>query len=343
MTGRAAIILAGGKGERFQCKGTPWQDKALVLLFGKPLLVHTIESVRQAVEEIVVCVNDEKRKKQYVTVFGKYGLDKVKLVIDEKFDHLGGPLVAIYSGLHAVDKEFCFTLPGDMPLMQPQIIEYMFKQAADVSAVVPTWPNGRLETLSMVLKREPALEIAQTLCLIGRPRTDDLIRGVPQIAFVSVSGEIAKLDPKLESFVNINSHQDLERLQPRETITADKAQSTVCIQRGTLPYKELEALRKAVEQLKQHKLAEASENLKMGAVSFEQQRLPFWAALTRENEAKSQRLNGDKASAKASFLTAADNYALEAQMHDKCNCTFLADRARNDASWCQNRANELSE
>ena len=64
MTRRAAVILAGGKGKRFQSKPEIWQDKALAPLFGKPLLIHAVEKVREVVNEIVVCVNDEERKAQ---------------------------------------------------------------------------------------------------------------------------------------------------------------------------------------------------------------------------------------------------------------------------------------
>jgi molybdopterin-guanine dinucleotide biosynthesis protein A len=79
MTKRAAIILAGGKGKRFQSQPEIWQDKALAKLFDKPLLVHAVESVRKAVGEIVICVNDEARKAMYAQILEKHGVSDVKL------------------------------------------------------------------------------------------------------------------------------------------------------------------------------------------------------------------------------------------------------------------------
>jgi molybdopterin-guanine dinucleotide biosynthesis protein A len=51
MSKRAAIILAGGKAKRFQVKPGQLEDKALALLFGKPLLIHIIERINDVVEE----------------------------------------------------------------------------------------------------------------------------------------------------------------------------------------------------------------------------------------------------------------------------------------------------
>ena len=64
MAKRAAIILSGGRAERFQNAQATWQDKALVELLGKPLLVHAVENGSEVVEEVVICVNNEKRKAQ---------------------------------------------------------------------------------------------------------------------------------------------------------------------------------------------------------------------------------------------------------------------------------------
>ena len=73
MTKRAAIILAGGKGTRFQTSPEKWQDKALAELDGKPLLVHAIENVQDVVDEIVVVVNEnESRNSQYHDILEKY-------------------------------------------------------------------------------------------------------------------------------------------------------------------------------------------------------------------------------------------------------------------------------
>jgi molybdopterin-guanine dinucleotide biosynthesis protein A len=320
------------------------------MLFDRPLLVHAVDGVRKAVNEIVICVNDEDRKAKYAQILEKHGVSDAKLVVDEKIDGLGGPLVAILTGLKAVTADYCFTLPGDMPLIQPKVIKHMFQLAKDARVVVPMWPNGRLETLVMALKKPSALEIADTLCLLGRPRSDDLIRGALTVTFVSIVGELHALDPKLESFVNINFPEDLTLLQPR--LVAGEITQNLHLDIGTLPDRELCLMRRASGLCRENKLSEASEIFASCATRLEEEQSFFWAALSRENEAKSIRglakqqtesflREKETVRSSRSFLRAAVDYDLEAGMHEKCHCVFLAERARSDRLWCNSRAKEL--
>ena len=105
MAKRAALILAGGKARRFQSAGTEWQDKALAMLSGKPLLIHAIENVAGVVDEIAVSVNDDERKEKYGEILRKHALSNVKIVVDDVISHISGPNVAIMSGLKALQAD----------------------------------------------------------------------------------------------------------------------------------------------------------------------------------------------------------------------------------------------
>ena len=346
MTKRAAIILSGGKAERFQRKQKKWQDKALVEIFGKPLLIHAVDKVQDLTEEIVIIVNDEIRKAQYSKVLAEHGIENVKLSIDEKIDHLGGPIVAIFSGLRSVEADYCLTLPCDMPFLQPKVIEYMFSKATDSRVVVPMWPNGRLETLLMVLERKSVLEIVNTLCSLMRPRSDDIMRGALDVLFVSIMGQINVLDPELKSFVNINAPEDISKLEPRRvqgSFTEDMR-----LNLGSLPVSVLQGLRDTVILRKSGKFLRASGIFSICAAQLENENSFFWAALSRENEGKSllewiQQRNkpnfnfGQISRFNRALQRAACNYELEAKLHEKNRIIFLAERARSDKSWCESR------
>ena len=142
MVSRAALVLAGGKARRFQTIDKVWQDKALAELNGKPLLVHAVENVLGVVDEVGVCVNDEMRKAKYFQVLKQHAHPDVKFAVDEQVSGISGPNVAIMTGLKAAQADYCFTLPCDMPFMNPQVIEYMFRIAEEVDVAVPMWPNG---------------------------------------------------------------------------------------------------------------------------------------------------------------------------------------------------------
>jgi molybdenum cofactor guanylyltransferase len=350
MDSRAAIVLAGGKAERFQESEKRWFDKALVRLSKKPLLIHVVENVQRVVDEIVICVNDERRRQRYREVLTRYGMANVKLAIDVRIDNLGGPLVAILTGLRNVQAKACFTIPADMPLMQPEIIDYLFRSANGAQVVVPTWPSGRLETLVMVLDKPEALEIAETLCMLGRPRSDDVIRGASTARFVSIVDEIIKFDPEFRSFVNINSREDLVKLRPRSAqapFTGNK--SLDC---GTLQIPRFKDLREASELCRKNKFSEAAEIFSDAAKYLEKNSSFFWGAVSWENQGKSllrlleqskeMENNKDKLQiARESLLRAANNYQLESVFHEKCGHWFLAERAKSDKLWCESRAKQF--
>lgn len=344
MTKRAALILAGGKAERFQTENGNWQDKALAKLSGKPILIHAVENVCGVVEEIIVCVNDETRKARYLEVLVENGFDDVKLVTDEKIEGLGGPIIAILTGLKATDADYCLTLPCDMPLLKPKVADYLFNQAKDSNVVAPMWPNGRLETLIMVLKRSDIQNIASTLCQLNRSRPLDIIRAALKVLLVTLVGEIKSLDPELKSFVNINCPQDLSRLPARQT--QGPVNENLRLNLGDLPVAELQCLQEASVTFQKDPL-ESAKIFSSCARHFEREKSFFWSALSRENEGKSLlkyfheiKLEAELYKAKAALLKAAENYAVEAQVYEENHCSLLAERARADQSWCQSVASQ---
>lgn len=343
---RVALILAGGRARRFQGKEEEWRDKALAELFGKPLLIHVVENARQAADEVLVCVNDETRKTRYSEALEKYDLTEAKFVVDERISHISGPNVAIMTGLKATYADFCITLPCDTPFVKPRIIEYLFENAEDAQVTVPMWPNGRLETLIMVLERKSTTEITETLCQLRRPRSDDIVRGASKVLFVSPMGKIKSLDPEFKSFVNINHPEDLAKLKPRPVHGSITENFTVTL--GTLLVRELRRLRETYVLLHKHRFAESSVIFSCSAAELEKQKSPFWAGISREKEGETllawAQLQKEPEMAaeldfkgKDAFLAAAGNYEMEAQMHLQNRCRFLAERAWADKAWCESK------
>ena len=344
MAKRAALILAGGEARRFQTIYKTWQDKALAELSGRPLLIHAIENVQGTVDEIAISVNDEERKAKYEQTIKKYAKTNIRIVVDEKISHISGPNVAILSGLRALDADFCLTLPCDMPFLKPAVADYLFKESEGVDVAVPMWPNGRLETLVMVLQRHSALEIADTLCRLKRPRSDDIPRGASKNLFISPVNHIKTLDPELKSFININSKEDLNRLQTR------RAEGTVTenlrINLGVFSVSDLQHLRGGATMLQEERFSEAQSTFADYACNFEFSNAFFWAALSGENQGDALlKLSQNEVESKESverdfegkeaFLRAANNYRVEAEIYEENRCWLLAERARADKAWCE--------
>ena len=347
MTKRAALILAGGKAYRFQSKGKAWQDKALAKLLGKPLLIRTIENVHGIVDEIAISVNDEERKAKYAQTLKKYALSNIQIVVDEEVSHISGPNVAIMSGLKSLEADYCLTLPCDMPLLQPDVADYLFKEAEGFQVAVPMWPNGRLETLVMVLEGQSGIEITGTLCDLKRPRSDDIPRGASKILLVSPLSQIITLDPELKSFININSKEDLSRLQTRRA--HGPVTENLRLNLGVLSISDLELLREGARMFQEGKLSQAESTFASCASNFEGCNSFFWAAVSWENQGEallklSMQQADPKAAAKAdfegkeAFVKAANNYRLEAEVYEENRCMLLAQRALADKAWCESWA-----
>jgi molybdopterin-guanine dinucleotide biosynthesis protein A len=347
MTKRAAIILAGGKAKRFQTAKDKWQDKALAELDEKPLIIHAIEHIQEIVQEIIVVVNEnESRIFRYHDILEKYHVQKTRIVTDLKIKNLSGPLVAILTGLKFAAADSCITVPCDVPMLNGKVAEYLFSEIKDSSVAVPMWPNGRLETLLMVLQRKKTLEIANVLCQLGRSHPDDIIRGSLKTLFVSPLGKIKFLDPKLCSFVNINCQEDLCRLQPRHG--QGQFVENVRLNLGVVSVEKIIDMLAASAKKDNLDFLEASEIFSSCALDFEKQGQVFWAATNREYEAKSLFSLFDQCSKpelktdiKEALLKAAQNYGLESKIYEKNRCYLLAERAKADKSWSELQVEKL--
>lgn len=341
---KAALILAGGLAKRFQVEGRKWTDKALARIYGKPILVHIIEGVMPIVEEIIICVNNEKRKLEYSKVLRSYSIDQVKICTDICYPNISGPAVAITTGLKAAEADYCIILPCDTPFIQPAVLEHLFYTVKESSIAVPIHSDGMLEPLMFACERLATTRIAETLCLLGRDRPDDIIRGSSTVNFVSTVGELKSKDPELKSFININFQEDLTKLTARVSEKGPIKES-IRLKLGSPKSSELRQLKEAAKNCTNNKLMEAFNVLDFLAERFESKSLGFWAGICREKEGRVlftlSSVEGDvevtrryRLKGETAFMKAAQNYASEAEFYAKNRIDFLAKHAREDEFWC---------
>ncbi|MEM3565282.1 MAG: molybdenum cofactor guanylyltransferase [Candidatus Bathyarchaeia archaeon] len=346
MVKKCAIVLAGGKAERFQVKDSPWIDKALANVIGKPLLIHVIERVKPVVEEIIICVNNETRRRKYMRVLRNFLIknDYVKIVKDFKIPSISGPAVAIATGLSVSNADHCIIVPCDTPFIQPAVVDYLFNAIGDASIAVPIHADGSAETLMFTCERGKIAEISETLCWLGRDRPDDLLRGSPKVKFISTK-RLKNLDPEFKSFININFQKDLAELRTRVTLNGP-IKRNVCINLGAPKSFELKMLKKAAEKYLHNKFIEAVKVFSSLSNFFEERRLYFWAGLCWEKEGsaiqtliKNRRDMETKSEwrekSKQAFRKAVQNYALEAEIFTRKQIYLLAKRAKEDELWCK--------
>lgn len=143
----AAIILAGGVGERFRAAG----GKQLVQLGGKPVLTWACESF-DAVGDVgkIIIVCPEHRQAEYK----KRAIDPYSFVTPIVFAPAGETRQeSAFSGLEYVDDEFEFVVlhDGARPLIMPSTIAHTIstvKGNIDVDGAVVAYPA--IDTLKIV-------------------------------------------------------------------------------------------------------------------------------------------------------------------------------------------------
>ena len=196
-TGRAGLILAGGRSERF-----PTIDKALAPLDGKPLLRHVADALSPAVDErIINCRPDQQ------TAFAEAVGDDPRFAIDPVADR--GPLAGLRTALAATEATYAAVLPCDMPFVPAGFIEYLFGQAQNETGAVPC-VGGQQQSLPAVVH----VRAATAACADARQQHDGGLA-----AFVSV------LDPlvvpertvtahvEATAFSDIDTHEDLAAIR----------------------------------------------------------------------------------------------------------------------------------
>lgn len=192
---RSAIILAGGRSSRLGV------DKSLLQIQKKTMVEHVMENISDVVDEIIVVARDEEQGKAMISKIG---------AVDIAYDSIPGygPVVGILAGLKKARYEHVIALACDMPFVNSDVINLLFSLVKGCDAVVPRWPDGRIEPLHAVYKRKKMAGACEKAIEEGKRNILAPLNTL-QIHYLSTEA-IKKIDPELKTFVNVNVPNDLE-------------------------------------------------------------------------------------------------------------------------------------
>jgi molybdopterin-guanine dinucleotide biosynthesis protein A len=197
---KSAVILAGGFSKRFG------REKGLTELSGKPLIDYVLGKVSGVVDETILVVSSEVQKLRFVGVTGK----KVNIVVDEL--ETQSPLVGALTGFKHAKGDYSVLLPCDTPFLSSQIISTLLRLCINRHAVVPQWPNGYLEPLEAAYHTKSALKAAEAAAKCGELDLRSMISSLGEVKYVSTV-VLRQLDPKLLTFFNVNTPEDLREAE----------------------------------------------------------------------------------------------------------------------------------
>ena len=195
---RSAIVLAGGFSSRFG------EDKGVLELAGKPLIKHVVDAVRPFVDEIIVVTNSEERVRKYVAVVG----GNTRFAVDSCESK--GPLIGALTGFEVARGKYVLLLAFDTPFVSGEVVSLLFDLCLSKAAAIPRWPNGQIEPLHAVYQTAMALEAAKSAVAEGRLDMRGMIERMRGVRYISTL-VIQQVDPKLQTFFNINTPLDLRK------------------------------------------------------------------------------------------------------------------------------------
>jgi len=197
---KAVIVLAGGFSKRFG------QDKCLISLVGKPLVLHVIDRVSTLVDERVVVVGSNAPRETLSNLFKS----RTRVVVD-KYEGQS-PLVGALTGFESVDAEHSLLLPCDTPFVSAKIVALLLDLCVNKSAVIPRWPNGYIEPLQAAYNTKSAMEAAEKALKERKRDLSSMISHLRGIRYVSTLA-LQQLDPKLLTFFNVNTAENLKKAE----------------------------------------------------------------------------------------------------------------------------------
>ena len=197
---RALVVLAGGLSRRFG------QDKCLRELTGKPLIAHVLDRVALLADEKIIVVSSEAQRNQ---LSNEADL-KAHVVVDKYSDH--SPLIGALTGFESVKAEHVLLLPCDAAFVSAEIADFLLELCVSRNAVIPRWPDGKIEPLQAAYNVRSAVSAAKAALDEGKHDMLGMISHLQKIRYVSTL-VLQQYDPRLVTFFNINTVQDWRKAE----------------------------------------------------------------------------------------------------------------------------------
>ncbi len=190
----SVIILAGGFGRRLG------RDKATTEAGGRPLLHWSALAAAQVSDDIVVARRPDQ---QLPPLDGVHWREAV----DHRHDR--GPLAGLEAALPLIKHEVAVAVACDMPFLDPALMRAIAEACDGVEIAMP-YLDGVAQPL-LAAYRPTIVPHATRLLEEGDGRIRALLPLVEHRLLVE--DELRVLDPRLESFTNVNHLEDLNAVE----------------------------------------------------------------------------------------------------------------------------------
>lgn len=191
MTG---IILSGGKSLRMG------ENKAFIEIDGIPIInrIHTL--FKELFQEIIIVTNQAEL---FLNLEARTFAD----IIPDR-----GVLAGLYTGLFFSSYLYSFCVACDMPFLNESVIKYLIQKADHFDVIVPKTKDG-LQPLHAIYSKNCLDPIKRTI----EQQKYSIIDFFPRVKIKMVEEyEFYSLDPTMESFINVNTPEELRFIKQRK-------------------------------------------------------------------------------------------------------------------------------
>jgi molybdenum cofactor guanylyltransferase len=193
------VVLAGGRAQRMG-----GEDKGLIPVDGKAMVVHVLEKLRPQVGALVI--NANRNRERYARLGG------CDVVADSQGD-FAGPLAGMASAMQRARTRYILTVPCDSPMLAPDLAQRLFAAlAADDAEICVAHDGTRMQPVFALL--DCALRASIVDYLASGGRKIDVWYAGRRVA-------LAELADRPDMFLNINTPEDRDLLEERLAGTAD--------------------------------------------------------------------------------------------------------------------------
>ena len=189
------IILSGGRSLRMG------KDKAFIKVEGIPIIERIADLFLKLFQETIIVTN---RRESYL---------HLKATAYEDLLPNSGALGGLYTGLFYSFFPYSFIAACDMPYLKTEVISYLIEKMEGYDVVVPKTEDGLQPLHALYSKR--CIDPIQRVLQEKKTRIVDLYPLV-RVNIIEAN-EIVSVDPDMESFININTPDELIHFKKRNT------------------------------------------------------------------------------------------------------------------------------
>jgi len=172
------------------------ENKAFIKIDGVPIINRICDLFRELFQEVIIVTNQQD-------IFRDFRSKIYSDLIPDK-----GALGGLYTGLFFSTFYYSFCVACDMPFIKKSLVQYLIKNIEDQDVIIPRTKDG-LQPLHAIYSKKCLDPIKSTIDE-GKFKIID-IYDLVKVKIVEENGFLP-LDPLRESFINVNTPEELSRL-----------------------------------------------------------------------------------------------------------------------------------